>query len=220
MTEKSLTVETALKLLSFLLPLLCLIIGGYFACEHLFFKQNFNKTIEDLEQITGNMSEKFNGRYPALNSTLLVVNDILPYDLEVTENAMGYDFSNRFGGKIFFYDAYNTSTEKNNFTNSSYVGAYIVLLTRLTANECKKLSQTDWRRKFPNFLGLEASYLSAQKSFNGVFNLQNYLLFDKFEVNSNSRDEGTISRRYLTKNESEKACACLLSTCTIALKFQ
>ncbi len=219
MTGKSLTIETALKLLSFLIPLLCLIIGGYFAYTNLFFKQNLNKTIEDLEQITRNMSERFNGRYPALNSTLLVVSDILPYDLKTTQNSLGYDFSNRFGGKIFFYDAYNTLSEKNNFTDSSYVGAYIILLTRLTPNECKKLSRTDWRRKFPNFLGLEASYLSAQKTFNGVFNLQNYLLFDSFEINSGSRDEGTISRRYLNKNEAEKACACLLNTCTVALKF-
>ena len=115
-------------------------------------QNNVKKTLADVVQIVNNMSETFEGRYPTLDANLLVLQNILPYDFPVRKTEKSYDFSNRFGGKVFFYNAYNTVAEREE--NSEILGAYIILFTRLTKKECKKLAQIDWRRKMPNFLGV------------------------------------------------------------------
>lgn len=218
MSDKKSCFEPVLKLLYFCLPLFCLVFGLYFAYFHIFLNNNILKTKNDIVQIVSNMSETFKGSYPSLDANILVMQNILPYDFPIRKTVNSYDVSNRFGGKIFFYNAYNTLAER--IDNPDNLSAYIILFTRLTKKECKKLAQTDWRRNFPNFLGLEASYLSAQKTFNGVYNLRNYLLFDNLNEQYNSRDEGFITRRHLSRQETKVACGCLLNTCTVALKFK
>ena len=210
--------DACFKLLYLILPLLFLIFGGYFAFFNMMLRNNILKTTEDLSVITEKMAEAFNGKYPALNSSVIFLSNVLPYDYGVKKTPMGYDFSNRFGGKMFFYNAYNTVTERS--SQSEILGSYIILFTRLTKKECEKLAQTNWHNYFPNFLGLEASYLTAQKSFNGVYNLRNHLLFDNLNEEYKSKDEGFITRRRLNKKETQQACDCLLSTCTVALKFK
>lgn len=218
MSDKKYAFEAALKLLYFCLPLFFLIFGAYFAYFHISINNNILKTKNDITIIVNNMSESFKGQYPALDANIIVMQNILPYDFPVKKSINTYDISNRFGGKLFFYNAYNTVQER--YENPDVLGAYIILLTRLTKKECKKLAQIDWRRQSPNFLGLEASYLTAQKNFNGVYNLRNYLLFDNLNEQYSSRDEGIITRRSLNRYETKEACDCLINTCTVALKFK
>ncbi len=219
MSEQKISgLDACLKLLYFIMPLLFLIFGGYFAFFNALLRNNILKTTEDLSVITKNMTETFKGKYPTLDSSVIFLSNILPYDYNVRKTPMGYDFPNRFGGKMFFYNAYNTMTERS--VQPENLGAYIVLFTRLTKKECKKLAQTNWRNQFPNFLGLEASYLTMQKSFNGVYNLRNHVLFDNRNEKYSSKDEGLITRRHLSGEETQQACNCLLSTCTVALKFK
>ena len=218
MSEQRTSLDRILRLLYLLLPLFFLLFGGYVAYFRIYLQNNVKKTLADVVQIVNNMSETFEGRYPTLDANLLVLQNILPYDFPVRKTEKSYDFSNRFGGKVFFYNAYNTVAEREE--NSEILGAYIILFTRLTKKECKKLAQIDWRRKMPNFLGIEASYLSAQKSFNGVYNLRNHLLFDNLHEKYLTKDEGMIRRRSMNRLETKEACGCLINTCTIALKFK
>lgn len=218
MSEQKSSFETVLKLLYFLLPLFFVLFGSYVAYFRIYLQNNVKKTQADVVQIVNNMTETFEGKYPTLDANLLMVQNILPYDFPVRKTKNSYNFFNRFGGKVFFYNAYNTIAEREQ--NPEVLGAYIILFTQLTKKECKKLAQIDWRRKIPNFLGVEASYLSAQKTFNGVYNLRSHLLFDNLNEKYESRDEGIISRRSMNRAETKEACGCLINTCTVALKFK
>ena len=108
MSDKKYALETALKLLYFCLPLFFLIFGAYFAYFHISINNNILKTKNDITMIVNNMSESFKGQYPALDANIIVMQNILPYDFPVKKSINTYDISNRFGGKLFFYNAYNT----------------------------------------------------------------------------------------------------------------
>jgi hypothetical protein len=191
------------------------------------------QTKNDITYITQGIKSTFMGqKYYLFDNTSVALSDnILPFDIETKNTAKGYIIPNRFGGKMYFYEAFAKISERTLYFanykdpekyNKIYggVSAYILLLTNLNKDACMLMAETDWRRQIPNFLGLEASAVTASTPYNGFYNLRTYLLVDNLnETYKKTSDFGTISRKPMSGDEADQACNCRWNNCMVALKF-
>ena len=213
-----------------LVPIIIVACGFYFYFYGSV-KKKVYATANDIQYIAQNIHDNFFGKkYAEMNAETIVRNNILPFSIEPVETPMGYQIRNRFGGKMFFYEAFSRLEERTMYfalyndpeKYSTYYkgyGAYIILLTNLMKKECVMLSRVNWRKFIPNFLGLEVSVAKPSAPYNGVYNLKNYLLIDNLGEKYDTKDEGILSRRPLATLDAENACDCHWRTCMIALKF-
>lgn len=153
-------------------------------------------------------------------------------DVKIRKTPSGKnEIISRFGGKIVFRESPRTKEERQMYRyltrdrkiyEKQYRGltAYTILFTELKARECTHLATTDWKQISPNFIGLEAAHLSPKHPYNGVDRLNYYILENNGDEEYKGLDEGFASRTQLTNMEAIKACSCLKSTCTFALKFK
>lgn len=220
-----------LFLTKFAIPAIIIGVCVYFFLEAVV-RNNVNKTTEDIVALTRKMAENYeNQQYKFLSNDAIALGEFLPYDL-VKEEGEHYTLSNRFGGQIHVMESVSNQKERTLYfslynNQKQYqkvydgVGAYVVLLTNLTAGICKTLAQIDWPAKIPNFMGIEAAYTTPTSQNNGVYNLSNYILTDnEGETPKNTVDLGIAQRRPLSEKEAQKACGCFWHSCSVALKFR
>lgn len=213
-----------------IVPIIVLLCGFYFYFYGSM-KKKVYATANDIQYIVQNIHDTFFGKkYGELNADTIVHNNILPFSIEPIETPLGYQIRNRFGGKMFFYEAFSRIEERTMYFTmyndpekyKKYYkgyGAYIILLTNLMKRECVMLSRVNWRKFMPNFLGMEVSAAKPTAPYNGVYNLKHYLLIDNLGEQYSTKDEGILTRRSLSVDDAEKACDCHWRTCMIALKF-
>ena len=220
-----------LKLLYFLLPILLVIVGTYFFYYKFAIERKVVKTKDDIIYITQNIKKGLDGRkYKDFDSNFMVFSNYLPFDLIPKQTAYGYKIPNRFGGLMIFYESVGTIQERGMYLNlrktpKRYkevyggVSTYIVMLTQLKKEYCSLLAQTDWRKIANNFLGMEAAYVTPTSLYNGLYNLQMYVLIDNPDEKHKTKDLGVISRSPLSKQEADRACQCNGRNCSFAIKF-
>lgn len=218
-----------------LLPLILIGFGVYFFYYGFFIRNKINKTYDDISNINYAIKSKMN-KFKGFDNSIVIGSGFLPVDFKLfmdSKKMQGNMIPNRFGGRIFFYEAFNTMEERElflaNFSNQEkykevYQGtsSYLILFTQLSRHECQQLAIQDWKRKNINFVGLEASYMTPAASHNGISNLKYRFLVDEpanDTTNFTIHDEGIISKTPMTKDVSSQACKCFKSNCTIALKF-
>ncbi len=229
--QKTSGFENVMKLLYIFLPFILFLFGMYFFYFGVGTHNKVLKTKDDIEFIARNIHDSYlNRKYKDFTTNYVAMSNFLPFDVEIMNTPLGYQIPNRFGGKMFFYEAFSTIAErtlyfalykepdKYNEANNG-VGAYILLLTNLKKSECVMLSQTNWRQFIPNFIGLESSFVTPHTPYNGLYNLKTYLLIDNLGEKYDTKDEGIISRKPLSTEDAEKACDCDWRNCMVALKF-
>lgn len=224
--------NSVLRLVYGLLPLCLLIFGVYFFYHYFFIERNIIRTKDDIVFITKNVHTGLLGqKYKGFDSTFMAFSNYLPFDLVPKANGNGYQIPNRFGGKMVFVEAVGNQTERMLYFGlyknpkkykDVYTGvsSYVVLFTNLKKRDCVALAQIDWRGLVPYFLGQEAAFVNLNSQYNGLYNLQNYILTDNLnEARYKTKDKGVISRKPLTKEAAEEACGCVGRNCRFALKF-
>ncbi len=223
-------VRKLLRFLVFMLPLFFVLIVGY-----IFYLKLTNSRIEQTQEDLVYFMQRVRQNYPSakymdFNSDFIGYSDFLPLNVKIKQSDEGSEIYNRFGGKMVFNETPKTLAERKNYLyirreekmfKAQYqgLGAYVILFTGLKHRECIAMSMTDWRSAFPNFMGLEASFISAREPYNGSELISYYLLQDNQDEVYKSADKGTLSRQPLTRWEAVKACGCLSDNCTVALKF-
>lgn len=229
--SRSLSLDSFIRFLYFFIPIILVITGLYFAYFHFLADYRVSKTKNDIVFITQNIRTVFeNVPFRDFDTTTIINGSYLPYELEPqTVDGVTY-IPNRFGGRIYFYEAFKTKLERSLFFSlyrdpdkyqSVYpgVGAYIILLTNLNSSECRRLAMIDWKKSNANFMGLEAAYLTPDDLINGLYNLRTHLLDDNFGEVHHTKDKGLTSRVPFTRKQAKEACGCSWRSCTIALKF-
>ena len=223
--------ESVLKLLCYILPILLLLFGAYFFYFGVYLRNKVTKTINDISVITQNIQDSYSeSKYYQFDTNLIALGNFLPYDIEPKQRGSNYYIPNRFGGQMHFYEAFSNKQERTLFMalhnkpeqyKKVYtgVGAYMIVLTNLNKRECSSLSLVDWRQVNPNFMGIEAAYLTPSKLYSGTYNLKTYVLKDNLGEQYSTKDDGIVSRHRLTPQETKKACNCNWRSCTVALKF-
>lgn len=232
MTEQKYTDKLSkfFRFLCILLPFCLLVFGAYFIYFGIYQRNKIKKTYDDIITITKNIKSSYNGVYKDFNNENIILRELLPYDIHIDRENNNYGIFNRFGGQIFFYEAFFTMQEKILYFSlynepqkykQLYNGttAYLMLFTGLTRRQCRILATTDWKSFAPNYIGLEVSYLDNHGKYNGVFKLKTQLLSEPDTKYYASKDEGIISSVPLTFQEAKNSCICSNNNCTIALKF-
>lgn len=218
------------RLFYFIIPVSMVFFGIYFACNSLYLRNKMAKTYNDVNTINNNIKSFYSNTYKDFNTEAVALNNLLPFDIDTQRNNQIFSVFNRFGGHLFFYEAFYTLKEKllyfNLYKNPAkyreiYDGtsAYIMLFTGLSARECRQMARHDWKSLIPNYVGIEVSYLDANNRYNGIFKLKTQLLSEPDNYFFESKDMGIISAVPLTRTEAKTACSCRKDNCTIALKF-
>lgn len=222
--------ELFVKYMMLFIPLTLLFCGLYFAYYKMSLHNKITKTQEDIEFITHNINDAFQGTLKNFNTQTAATSGVLPFDIETKQTSVGYQIPNRFGGYMLFYEAVNTKVERTLYFSlykdvKRYkevypgVGAYVILFTNLSKNECRALAQTDWSNRYATYMGMEASYVTPTSQYNGLYNLQVHILKDNRGEDFNTKDEGIVSRSWLNKDSAQMACKCKQRNCLFALKF-
>ena len=229
--RKTLAFESVVRLLYFFLPLLLLLFGAYFFYFKVYLRGKVNKTVSDIAVVTQNIQNAVaEGKYRSFDTNYVVLSNLLPYDIKVEQKGTNYYVPNRFGGRMFFYEAFSNKKERTLFMalhnrpedyQKVYtgVGAYMIVLTNLNKRECSTLSLVDWRRVNSRFMGIESAYLTPTKLYSGTYNLRTYILVDNVGEEYSTKDDGIVSRSKLTPQEIDRACNCSWRSCSVALKF-
>lgn len=223
--------ESFFHFMLFLLPVLFVIFGAIFVYYGVFVRNNIIGTIDDIKTLAAKIQISFGGKYKNFNLDSLVLSETLPYSMKAQNTANTYSLKNRFGGLIFFYEAFNTQEERLLYFSlyndqKKYkeiypgVSSYIILFTGLSKTECQILACTDWSLHLPNFIGIEASYLSPNARYNGIYNLKTQLLSDVKEEPKKTEDLGIVSAKPMSKIMAKEACGCHSSNCTFAIKLR
>lgn len=219
-----------LRRLCYLLPVLLVVFGIYFCYTGIYIRNKISKTYDDVITTNTNIKNFYTEKFKNFDTESVVLNNLLPFDAKSGSDESGYVVYNRFGGRIFFYEAFYTVLEKRFYMNlydnqekykRIYPGttAYIMLYTGLSRRECRLLAQTDWKSFIKNYVGMEVSFLDARGKHNGVFNLKTQLLSEADNYHLDSKDSGIISAEPLSEQESQTVCSCKKDNCTVALKF-
>ena len=105
--------------------------------------------------------------------------------------------------------------------NTLYKGlsSYIISFSNLHRRECIWLSQVKWNQILPNFIAMEASYITGKHPYNGIDKLHMAVFDNSIDELYAGQDRGLISRTPLTYIEAGKACLCVTNNCTFALKL-
>lgn len=230
-TYRSFSLDAFIYFLYIFVPVLLVITGLYFAYFHFLADYRVSKTKNDIIFITQNIRNNYGtSNFRSFDTATIMSGSYLPYELEPqTVDGVTY-IPNRFGGRMYFYEAFKTRVERSLFFSlyrdpEKYqkvypgVGAYVILLTNLNSSECRKLAQVDWKKDNSNYMGIEAAFLTPDDLGNGLYNLRTHILEDNFEEQHHTKDKGLTSRIPFTHKKARKACGCTWRSCTIALKF-
>ena len=220
------------KSLRFLLPLAFIAIVIYMFYS-LFTKEDAKKTVEDVVYMTTKIRE---GRQESLfryfDNDTVVYSNFLPIDIKSHMTDHGYEINNRFGSTLSVMDAYKTKEEKDYYeslkaqSSREYtqkyrgVGAYIITFPKIRRSACMLLAQTDWKKKVPNFLGIEVGRVNKGNPNIGTERLNMGVLQGYTEIDYSGPDESFVANRKLQYREAFKACRCLVhNKCVVSLKF-
>lgn len=219
------------KSFRFLLPLffICLVIYLFYAR---FTKSEAEQTVEDIIYITKKIREERQEIvFRNFDNDTVVYSNFLPIDLKSTMTDNGYLIDSRFGTLIYFMDAYKTKEEKDYYMSLMHdkaayakaykgTGAYIITFPHIRRSACMDLAQVDWKKKVPNFIGIEVGRTKKGNPNIGTERLNQGVLYGLTEVDYNGPDESFVTNRKLQYREAFKACHCLVhNKCVISLKF-
>lgn len=223
-------VRKILKVLFYSLPVIFLFFVLYIFCLRVT-KNRVYQTQKDIVFFVNRVRSNYqNMKYKDFNADYVSYSEFFPMDVKIKQTEDGNEMYSRFGGKMIFLESPRNLAERKNYFfikreekmfNAQYqgLGAYIVVFSELRREECIDLARVNWKALAPNFMGLEASYITAREPYNGVENLNYYLLEDNPGEDYKTLDKGMIFRTTLTKWEALTACDCLRHNCTVALKF-
>jgi hypothetical protein len=208
--------------------------GIYFLYFGYYERNKIVQTISEVKEIVQSVNDKNrHNKYQNFDTNSVAMTS-LPYNVVPKETKGVYTIPNRFGGEMIFSEAvYNKDErmlyfalyDKQEQYKKLYTGvtAFVLLLTNLNRYECMQLAQVDWAAQIPAFMGMEPSYMSAKNPDNGIYNLSNYVLADNSDekdINTlKTLDEGKVSKTPMPAQDALQNCKCLLSGCSIALKF-
>lgn len=224
-------IKGIIKVLVYLLPVLFALILGYIIYLKIV-RNRIYDTQQDIAIFIRNVNTRYNRNvYKNFDTDFVSYSGYLPMDLKVKSTEHGNDIISRFGGKMIFKESPKTIEERKEFKYLSRerkmfeahyegLGAYTVMFTELKTQECVGLATTNWKKIVPNFMGLEASHVSKRHPYNGIENLNFFILEDNGDEEIKSRDEGLISRTPMILYDALRACACVGESCQIALKFK
>lgn len=223
-------IRSLLRFLVYLLPVIFILIVGYIFYLKIT-KYRVEKTQEDLVYFMQHVRDNYpSARYMDFNADFIGYSDFLPLDVKIKQSDTGNDIYNRFGGKMIFNESPKTIAERKNYLyikreekmfKAQYkgLGAYVVMFTELKRHECIEMAITDWKSVLPNFMGVEASFVSEREPYNGLERINYFLLTDNQDEEYKSADNGTVSRKPLTQWEALRACNCMTDNCVVTLKF-
>jgi len=189
-------------------------------------------TQKDIVTFINNVNSSYNRTtYFYFNTDFISYSEYFPLDLKIKKTDHGNEIISRFGGKMTINESPKNLAERKEYLQLlhdrkayeklySGLGAYIILFSELKTQECISMARADWKKIAPNFMGLEASFVNKKHPYNGVENLNYFILEDNEDEVYQSRDEGKISRTPLTYLEAWEACRCFGANCTVALKFK
>ncbi|MBR1825821.1 MAG: hypothetical protein IJ770_04460 [Alphaproteobacteria bacterium] len=225
-------VKDIIRIFVYILPVVAVFVFGYIVYLKIT-RNHIYDTQKDIAAFVRNVNTRYNTTiYKNFDTDFVSYSGYLPMDLKIKSTDHGNEIINRFGGKMVFKESPKTVEERKEFKYLSRerkmfaahyngLGAYTIMFTELKTQECVGLATTDWKKIVPNFMGLEASYVSKKHPFNGVENLNFQILEDnENETAEASRDEGVISRTPLVLYDALQACACRGDSCQVALKFK
>lgn len=193
-------------------------------------KNRVLKTSEDLVYIMNMVKTRHMSTvYKEFTADYVAYSQFLPIDMKTRKENGLYQIISRFGTKMEFMESPKTKAEHDEYTRlkanpalykTQYHGlnAYIMSISKLHKKECVWLAQTRWDRIIPTFIGLEASYISSLHPYNGLDKLHNAVFMDTDGSAYSGSDKGVAQRRPLTEREAEKACRCVMRSCTFAIK--
>lgn len=219
------------KSLRFLLPLV-FIFGVIIAFYIRFTQTDANKTVEDVIYTTTKIREGLQDVvYRGFDNDTVVYSGFLPIDIKSRMTDKGYVIRSRFGTPFYFMEAFRTTEEKAKFLTFEsekdykmyYKGskAYIISFPRIRRSACMILAQTNWKKKIPNFFGIEVGRISEDNPKVGTEKLSLGLLEGLMEIDYDGPDNKSfVANRRLSYREAFKACHCLLhNKCVVSLKF-
>lgn len=230
MDKLGLFLKKLLKFLFYAMPILFIFLVLYIFCLRVT-KNRVYQTQKDIVYFVNKVKSNYeNMKYKDFNADYVSYSEFFPMDVKIKQTEEGNEMYSRFGGKMIFLESPKNLEERRNYLfikreekmfNAQYKGlsAYIVVFTELRREECIDLASVNWKALVPNFMGIEASFISHREPYNGVENLNYYLLEDNPGEDFKSADKGEIYRQPMTKWQAMKACDCLRQNCTVALKF-
>ena len=229
--NRSLSMDSFIRFIYIFVPFVLVITGFYFAYFHFLADYRVSKTRGDIAYIAQNIQSVFgNTVFRNFDTATIINGSYLPYEIEPqTVDGVTY-IPNRFGGRMYFYEAFKTKVERSLFFSlyrepekyqSIYpgVGAYVILLTNLNSSECRRMAMIDWGKDIANFMGVEAAFLTPDDLINGLYNLRTHILEDNFGEVHHTKDKGLTSRVPFTRKKAKEACGCSWRSCIISLKF-
>lgn len=232
MNKMELAANGLWRLLKFLSPAL-FVVAIFYVIGIKRVYSHAEKTVNDIRETVQIFSTAFpNGNYRGVNTDAVVLGGNLPLEIRSKFVDANYKINNRFGGRIYFYEALGDTVERDDyFTYGSDVqlyqrmtsknSAFIISLTNLKKRECKYFATLDWKMYIPSFMGLEAAVLTPENMTSGVYNLNTMVLRDnEGEAPFATKDIGTISRTHLDSKQADEACNCFWKNCIISLKFK
>ena len=217
--------------LKYLIPIL-LVLTFFYALYVRITIKRVADTRNDVVTLLKNIKSKYNRTtYTNFDSDFIVFSEYLPLDLKTGKGSKGNEIINRFGGKIIFKESPKTLEERKIYIHwrndseryaSLYngLGAFTMLFTDLKKQECIHMAMVDWRRVSQGFMGFEASPYDERLPYQGIENLEYYILEDNQDEKYESRDIGTISRGPVSFASGFSACSFIGSSCSFALKFK
>lgn len=233
MAEYRKTIHRLIKLLFYMLPGM-VVIAMFFIFSTEITQKRVLDTQKDIRFFTKNLPichkptyyKNFDSDFVSYYSACL------REDIKIRKTQSGKnEIISRFGGKILFKESPQNTEERQSYRyltrdrkiyEKNYHGltAYTILFTELKAQECTRLATANWKQVSSNFMGLEASHISPKHPYNGIDKLNYYILTDNGDEPYKGLDKGFVSRSHLTNIEAMRACACIKSNCTFALKFK
>lgn len=221
-------VKDLVKSFRFLLPLIFILATIYMFYAR-FTKSDVEKTVEDIVYITSHVHDNLQDTvYRDFNNDTLVYSNSLPIDIKTEMTGKGYKIRNRLGSQMFAMEAYRTKAEKdyysvkNGQTGKPYrgVGSYIIAFPQIRRRACILLSQVDWKKKVPNFLGISVARMDEENPKGGVERLNLGLLQGYPKIDYNGPDKAFVANRPLSYREAFEECKCFLHRkCAVSLKF-
>lgn len=222
-------IRDMVKSFRFLLPLAFLFV--VVIMFYLRFTRTYaEKTVEDIIYTTSKISSRQDVVFFGFDNDTVVYSGFLPIDVKSKMTDNRYIIRSRFGTQIKFMEAFKTKEEKDyflSFENEKEYrkhykgsGAYIISFPRIRRGACMHLARTNWRKKIPNFMGIEVGRINNNNPNIGTERLNYGLLEGLTEIDYNGPDKSFVANRKLSYREAFKSCRCLLhNKCVVSLKF-
>lgn len=195
-----------------------------------FTQSDARQTVKDIIYTTSKISSRQEVLFSDFNNDTVVYSGYLPIDIKSRMTDDGYIIRSRFGTQIKFMEAFKTKEEKEYFLSfkneKEYKkhykgsGAYIISFPRIRRSACMRLARTNWRKKVPNFMGIEVGRINNNNPNVGTERLNYGLLAGLSKIDYDGPDKSFVANRRLSYREAFKSCHCLLhNKCVVSLKF-